>query len=73
MRSETPRYAMGWPLAYGAVKDPNKVIGGTEFFMDGFWDDKTKFRNWFFQESDFCTQLLRIRSWLLDPSPLALL
>merc|ERR1711964_806032 len=44
---------MGWPLAYGAVADPNKFSGGTEFLMDGFWNDKTKFRNWFFQGA-FC-------------------
>jgi len=46
-------YAVGWTAAYGATKDPNKFIGGTEFFMDGFFDDKTKFRNWFFQAA-FC-------------------
>jgi Amt family ammonium transporter len=46
-------YMLGWPIAYGAVDDPNKMSGGTEFFMDGFWEDKTKFRNWFFQGA-FC-------------------
>jgi len=46
-------FMIGWPLAYGAVDNPNKFIGGTEFFMDGFWEDKTKFRNWFFQGT-FC-------------------
>lgn len=46
-------YAMGWPLAYGAVADPNKFSGGTEFFADAFWDKKTNFRNWFFQGA-FC-------------------
>merc|ERR1719460_3184676 len=46
-------YAVGWPLAYGALKDPNKFTGFTQFFADGFWDDKTIFRNWFFQGA-FC-------------------
>jgi len=46
-------YAVGWPLAYGAVDSPNRFSGGTEFFMDDFWLDKTKFRNWFFQGA-FC-------------------
>jgi len=46
-------YIFGWTLAYGAIEDPHKFSGGTEFFMDGFWDDKTKFRNWFFQGA-FC-------------------
>lgn len=46
-------YVIGWPLAYGIPEKPNKFIGGTEFFMDGFMDDKTKLRNWFFQGA-FC-------------------
>jgi len=46
-------YTFGWTLAYGTIEDPHKFSGGTEFFMDGFWDDKTKFRNWFFQGA-FC-------------------
>jgi len=46
-------YACGWSLAYGALAKPNKFSDGAEFFMDGFWDDKTKFRNWFFQGA-FC-------------------
>merc|ERR1719265_1925993 len=25
-------YIVGWPLAYGAVKDPNKFTGFTQFF-----------------------------------------
>merc|ERR1711865_856598 len=25
-------YAVGWPLAYGAVDSPNRFSGGTEFF-----------------------------------------
>merc|ERR1719191_1223865 len=54
-------YVMGWPLAYGAVKDPSKFSGGTEFFMDAFWEDKTKFRNWFFQGA-FCATAATIVS-----------
>jgi len=46
-------YAFGWPYAYGATENPNKFSGSTEWFADGFWDDKTKFRNWFFQGA-FC-------------------
>merc|ERR1719460_3563633 len=46
-------YAVGWPIAYGAVEDPNKFLGFTQFFADGFWEDKTIFRQWFFQGA-FC-------------------
>merc|ERR1719460_2878059 len=46
-------YAVGWPIAYGVVKDPNKFTGLTQFFADGFWEDKTIFRQWFFQGA-FC-------------------
>ena len=46
-------WATGWSFAYGAIEDPGKFIGSTQFFMDGFWDDKTTFRNWFFQGA-FC-------------------
>jgi len=46
-------WATGWSFAYGAVEDPGKFMGHTQFFMDGFWDDKTLFRNWFFQGA-FC-------------------
>merc|ERR1719235_1611718 len=42
-------YAIGWGLACAPVEDPNKFTGGTEFFNDGFGDEKTKFRNFFFQ------------------------
>jgi Amt family ammonium transporter len=52
---------MGWPLAYGVVKEPNKFSGGTEFVMDAFWEDKTKFRNWFFQGA-FCATCCTIVS-----------
>lgn len=46
-------YAVGYPLALGIVEDPNKFAGFTNFFMDGFWEDKTVFRTWFFQGA-FC-------------------
>eukprot|EP00929_Paragymnodinium_shiwhaense_P048993 TRINITY_DN24733_c0_g1_i2.p1 TRINITY_DN24733_c0_g1~~TRINITY_DN24733_c0_g1_i2.p1 ORF type:complete len:465 (+),score=103.22 TRINITY_DN24733_c0_g1_i2:93-1487(+) len=46
-------YALGWGLAYGVPESPNKVIGLTQFFAHGFMDDKTLFRNWFFQGA-FC-------------------
>jgi len=46
-------YTFGWSIAYGTIEDPHKFSGGTEFVMDGFWDDKTKLRNWFFQGA-FC-------------------
>jgi len=54
-------YILGWPLAYGAIKDPHKFSGGTDFFMDGFWEDKTKFRQWFFQGA-FCATAATIVS-----------
>ena len=46
-------WATGWSFAYGVIEDPGKFMGSTQFFMDGFWDDKTTFRNWFFQGA-FC-------------------
>merc|ERR1712136_711408 len=46
-------YIMGFSLAFGERDDPNKFIGGYGFAMDGFWDDKSYFRNWFFQGA-FC-------------------
>jgi len=46
-------YFMGYPIAFGAYKDPNKFAGGRNFFMDEFWNDKSKFRVWFFQGT-FC-------------------
>ena len=46
-------YIMGFSLAFGERDDPNKFIGGSGFAMDGFWDDKSYFRNWFFQGA-FC-------------------
>jgi len=42
-------YFVGYPLALGAVDDPGKMAGFTNFAMDGFWDDKSLFRVWFFQ------------------------
>jgi len=46
-------YATGWSLAYGAMDTPNKFAHASEFFMNGFDEDKTKFRQWFFQGA-FC-------------------
>jgi len=46
-------YIIGFPLAFGAPDEPNKFAGGTHFAMDGFWDSKTKFREWLFQGA-FC-------------------
>jgi len=46
-------WATGWSFAYGVIEDEGKFMGATQFFMDGFWDDKTLFRNWFFQGA-FC-------------------
>jgi Amt family ammonium transporter len=57
-------YFTGWVFAYGVsteVAKPNKFIGTKEIFMDGFWDDKTKFRNWFFQGA-FCATAATIVS-----------
>jgi len=46
-------YVFGFALAFGPVEDPNKFSGGTGFFMEGFWKDKSKFRFWLFQGA-FC-------------------
>nr|BAS31035.1 ammonium transporter [Alexandrium tamarense] len=46
-------YVLGYALALGVVDEPNKFSGGTNFLMDGLWDDKTTFRTWFFQGA-FC-------------------
>eukprot|EP00416_Gambierdiscus_australes_P007025 CAMPEP_0171147264 /NCGR_PEP_ID=MMETSP0766_2-20121228/147980_1 /TAXON_ID=439317 /ORGANISM="Gambierdiscus australes, Strain CAWD 149" /LENGTH=499 /DNA_ID=CAMNT_0011611173 /DNA_START=1 /DNA_END=1501 /DNA_ORIENTATION=- len=46
-------YVMGYPLALGSVKEPGKFAGGTDFFMMNFWEDRSKFRVWFFQGA-FC-------------------
>jgi len=46
-------WAVGYALALGTVDDGNKFIGSKGFFMEGFWDDKTIFRMWFFQGA-FC-------------------
>eukprot|EP00929_Paragymnodinium_shiwhaense_P118194 TRINITY_DN8_c0_g5_i1.p1 TRINITY_DN8_c0_g5~~TRINITY_DN8_c0_g5_i1.p1 ORF type:complete len:528 (+),score=72.49 TRINITY_DN8_c0_g5_i1:64-1647(+) len=34
-------YSIGWALAYGTPDTPNKVIGTTQFFAQGFLEDKT--------------------------------
>jgi len=46
-------YVLGYPLALGSVKEPGKFAGATDFFMMYFWDDRSKFRVWFFQGA-FC-------------------
>uniref|UniRef100_A0A7S0B5C1 Ammonium transporter n=1 Tax=Pyrodinium bahamense TaxID=73915 RepID=A0A7S0B5C1_9DINO len=47
-------WVTGWAFAYGAAgDDPNQFIGGKNFFAMGFLDDKTLFRQWFFQGA-FC-------------------
>jgi Amt family ammonium transporter len=40
-------YVLGWPLASGALEDPNNKT------MYSYWLDKTEFRTWFFQGA-FC-------------------
>eukprot|EP00929_Paragymnodinium_shiwhaense_P017600 TRINITY_DN12706_c0_g1_i1.p1 TRINITY_DN12706_c0_g1~~TRINITY_DN12706_c0_g1_i1.p1 ORF type:complete len:486 (+),score=94.40 TRINITY_DN12706_c0_g1_i1:136-1593(+) len=42
-------YIMGWALAYGVAEEPSRLVGSTQFFGHGFSDDKTLFRNWYFQ------------------------
>jgi len=60
-------YFLGWTLAYGtdsglkAGDMPNKFSGHTQIFMDGFMDDMTLFRNWFFQGA-FCATACTIVS-----------
>jgi len=57
-------YFLGWPLAYGVdgeVEKPNKFAGHKQILMDGFLDDKTTFRNWFFQGA-FCATACTIVS-----------
>jgi len=46
-------YAIGYPLALGLYDNPNKFNGANNFFHDGFFDDKSKFRVWLFQGA-FC-------------------
>jgi len=46
-------YIIGYPIALGVTEDPGKFMGGTDFAMANFWEDKSKFRVWFFQGA-FC-------------------
>merc|ERR1712232_1067194 len=46
-------WGVGWALAYGTTEDPNKFSGFNQFFASGFMEDKTLFRNFFFQGA-FC-------------------
>jgi len=46
-------WATGYALAFGTIGDENSFIGSKGFFMEGFWEDKTIFRVWFFQGA-FC-------------------
>jgi Amt family ammonium transporter len=46
-------WTFGWGLAYGVEDEGNKVLGTSQMFAIGFMDDKTLFRNWFFQGA-FC-------------------
>jgi len=46
-------YIIGFPIALGSPEEPNKFAGGNHFAMDGFWDNKSKFREWLFQGA-FC-------------------
>merc|ERR1712072_1674706 len=43
------------------AEKPNKFAGHKQIFMDGFLDDKAKFRNWFFQGA-FCATACTIVS-----------
>mmetsp|Transcript_78565 Transcript_78565/g.197416 ORF Transcript_78565/g.197416 Transcript_78565/m.197416 type:complete len:448 (+) Transcript_78565:67-1410(+) len=46
-------YVLGYPLAFGFLDKTNRFSGGSEFFLDGFFDDKAKFRFWLFHGT-FC-------------------
>jgi len=54
-------YSFGWAFAYGASDDPGRFAGHTQMFLDGAWDDKTIFRQWFFQGA-FCATAATIVS-----------
>eukprot|EP00429_Kryptoperidinium_foliaceum_P087174 CAMPEP_0176206416 /NCGR_PEP_ID=MMETSP0121_2-20121125/12095_1 /TAXON_ID=160619 /ORGANISM="Kryptoperidinium foliaceum, Strain CCMP 1326" /LENGTH=199 /DNA_ID=CAMNT_0017545373 /DNA_START=100 /DNA_END=695 /DNA_ORIENTATION=+ len=44
-------YVVGYPFAFGAptASEATKMGGANNFAMDGFFDAKESFRNWFFQ------------------------
>jgi len=46
-------YFFGWALAFGPKDDPNEFAGSVGWAMDGFFDNPTLFRQWFFQGA-FC-------------------
>jgi Amt family ammonium transporter len=47
-------WALGYGFAFGVVNEnPNKFMGASEMFMDGFGDTKGKYRFWLFQGA-FC-------------------
>jgi len=54
-------YSFGWSFAYGSSDDPGRFAGYKQMFLDGSWDDKTIFRQWFFQGA-FCATAATIVS-----------
>lgn len=47
-------WALGYGIGFGgADENPNRFAGTEQFFMDTFWEDKSKFRFWLFQGA-FC-------------------